>query len=81
MIRQVLREGARLAAVGTMVGIGGSHLLAQKLSQITSTAAPPPFWVWMAGPLLVAVAVALAGVLPARRALMIDPLRILRNNH
>jgi hypothetical protein len=37
-------------------------------------------WVWLAAPLLLLGAVAIASVLPARRALMVDPLTIMRDH-
>jgi ABC-type lipoprotein release transport system permease subunit len=37
-------------------------------------------WVWIAGPLVLLAAVVLASVMPARRALMADPLTIMRDN-
>jgi ABC-type lipoprotein release transport system permease subunit len=36
-------------------------------------------WVWFAGPSVLAAAVIIASVLPARRALMVDPVKLLRN--
>jgi len=38
-----------------------------------------PIWVWIAGPVVVAGAVAAASLVPARRALMADPVGVLRD--
>jgi len=78
VIYQVLREGGQLAGAGTLAGIFASFLLSQLLTRIASHIASPNSWVWIAGPIVLGCAVAIAGVLPARRALMVDPLRILR---
>jgi len=78
VIYQVLREGGQLAGVGTLAGILASFLLSQLLTRIAPNIGSPNSWVWIAGPMALGCAVAIAGVLPARRALMVDPLRILR---
>jgi putative ABC transport system permease protein len=80
VIRQVLAEGVRLAAAGTVAGLIGARLVARWLAGITPSAGAPTVWVWLAAPLVLVVAVAIASVLPARRALMVDPLTIMRDN-
>jgi len=77
VICQVLREGGQLAGAGALAGVLGSLLLSQLLPRIASSIGAPKAWVWIAGPIVLAGAVAVAGVLPARRALMVDSLRIL----
>jgi ABC-type lipoprotein release transport system permease subunit len=81
VIYQVLREGGQLAGAGTLVGVLGSLLLSQLLTRLASNIASPKSWVWVAGPIVLGCAVAVAGILPARRALMVDPLRILRSDN
>jgi ABC-type lipoprotein release transport system permease subunit len=81
VIFQVLREGGRLAGVGALAGISGALLLSQFLPRIPSNIGSPKSWVWIVGPIVLTCAVAVAGVLPARRALMVDPLRILRSGN
>lgn len=80
VIHQVLREGGRLAGAGSIAGVLGSLALSGLLPRAASGIGAPNLWVWIAGPIVLTVAVAVAGVLPARRALMLDPLRILRGN-
>jgi hypothetical protein len=50
------------------------------LSRILARIAPdhgaPVFWTWLASPLVLAEAVAIASVLPARRSLIVDPLTL-----
>ena len=80
VIGWVLGQGARLAAAGTAAGIAGSLLISGLLSRIVMTSEAPPPWVWLAGPVTLAVMVAVASVLPARRSLMVDPVRALRQD-
>jgi hypothetical protein len=80
VIWQVLKDGGRLAFAGTVAGTLGSLLLARTLSQIAPGNASPAPWIWLAAPLLLGVSVVLASVVPARRALILNPLVILRDN-
>lgn len=79
MIFQVLEEGGRLACLGTLVGMLGSLLLSRLLAGITLSNGLPALWVWLTAPLALTVAVAIASVLPARRALLVNPLTIMRD--
>jgi hypothetical protein len=80
----VLREGATLIAVGTVIGFLGAVALAKALSAIT-TAFSDAFTIGLddprlliGAPLLLAVLALLACYIPARRAAKIDPLQALR---
>jgi predicted permease len=79
VVRQVLWHGMRLAGAGTVAGMLGSLLVARWLARITPGAGWPAAWLWLAPPLLLAAAVIVASVLPARRALAVDPLTIMRD--
>jgi len=79
LVGQVLGEGARLAAAGTVAGLFLSRLVARWLLQITPTGEPTPLWVYLAAPAALLVAVLIASVLPARIALATDPLTIMRD--
>ena len=57
----------------------GSLLVARWLARITPGAGVPALWAWLAAPLVLLGAVAVASVLPARRALAVDPLMIMRD--
>jgi putative ABC transport system permease protein len=81
VIFQVLREGGRLASTGALAGTLGSILLSRMLVRIAPSNGLPAAWVWMAAPLLLAGVVLIASVLPARRALILNPLTILRDNN
>jgi putative ABC transport system permease protein len=81
VICQVLGEGGRLACAGTLAGMFGSLLLSRLLAPITLASHLPALWVWLAAPLVLTGAVAVASVLPARRALMVNPLTIMRDDN
>jgi ABC-type antimicrobial peptide transport system permease subunit len=81
VICHVLGEGAQLAGVGALTGVLGGLLLLRLLPRIASGIGSPKSWAWIAGPIGLAGAVAIAGILPTRRALMVDPLRILRSGN
>ena len=77
--RHVMARGIWLAGAGTIAGMLASLLVASWISGITSSTDGPLTWVWLAAPLTLLAAVALAGVFPVRRARAVDPLAALRN--
>lgn len=79
VIGQVLREGTRLACAGMLAGMLMSFALSRWMSRITPGSGSPTLWVWLAAPLALAVVVTLASALPARRALMTNPLMIMHD--
>ena len=81
VIGQVLGEGGRLACAGAAAGMFGSLVLSRLLAGITPMGSSPALWVWLAAPLVLAGAVGIASVLPARRALMVNPLTIMRDDN
>ena len=78
LMRAVLRDGVRLAAAGTAVGLAGAwataRLLAAGLS--ISPSDPATYGVIAATQALVAI---VAGLVPALRATRVDPVRALRH--
>jgi hypothetical protein len=78
VIGQVVAEGMRLVVIGTSLGIAGSFLVARWIAHITPAADRPSLAIWIAAPLSLVIAVGIASVLPARKALAIDPLLIMR---
>ncbi|MGB7025446.1 MAG: ABC transporter permease [Candidatus Acidiferrales bacterium] len=80
VIGQVLGEGLRLACVGTLAGMLMSLALSRWMSGITPGSGSPALWVWLAAPLALAGVVTMASVLPARRALMTNPLTIMHDD-
>ncbi len=79
LVRQVLGEGARLAAGGLVAGLLLSRIVDRWLTQINPSASTPAVWVWLAAPLALLGAVLIASVLPARLALATSPLSVMRN--
>jgi len=78
VIRQVLSKGGRLACAGLLLGTIGSWALARFLGTVVSGNTSSAWWVWLAAPLGLGVAVVLASLIPARRALIVNPVTIMR---
>jgi macrolide transport system ATP-binding/permease protein len=84
VLRLVLREGATLVSVGTVLGFLGAMAIAKMLSALTSVFVEalsigtndPQLLV--GAPVLLAAVAMLACYLPARRSAQIDPLKALR---
>ena len=79
VILQVFKEGGQLAGISSVVGILASLALARLFAHITFVNSYPAWWVWLAVPLLLVLGVLIASILPARRALLINPLTIMRD--
>jgi predicted permease len=80
IIRQIVGEGGRLAGVGAVAGMLASVVAARLLTRVAPTSDSPSVWVWLAAPLLLLGAVAIASVIPAFRALAVDPLSLTRDD-
>ena len=87
VLRLVLREGAALVAVGTVLGFLGAVALVKVLSALTSiftdsfkVATNDPRLL-VGAPLLLAGLAMLACYIPARRSAKIDPLKALREGY
>jgi putative ABC transport system permease protein len=78
VIGHVLSEGLRLAGSGTAAGMLAAVLATRWLAGIAPSTGGVAAWVWLAAPLALLAAVAVASVLPARRAVNVDPLTIMR---
>jgi putative ABC transport system permease protein len=78
VLGMVLREGTRLAAIGTAIGIAGAFAVGRAIASALF-AVQPGDWRIMAGASVCLLAVAfLACFLPARRATKVDPMVALR---
>ena len=79
VLRQVIGQGLRLAALGGAIGLGASFALARLAERLLPDA---PAWdarlVGIAGIIMLAVSAA-AAFIPARRASAVDPMVVLRN--
>jgi hypothetical protein len=80
VVLQVVREGIRLAGIGVATALIASVPVMRWLARITPEAASAPVWIWLAAPLVLAVAVTIASVLPVGRALAVNPLTVMRDN-
>jgi len=80
----VLREGAALVSVGTLLGFSGAFALAKVLSALTNifvealAVGTSDLRLLVGAPLLLAALTLLACYVPARRAAKIDPLTAVR---
>jgi hypothetical protein len=71
VILQVLKEGARLACAGIVSGV---------IAWLAIARTAPPWWSWLGASLVLATAVAVASIVPARRTLLTDPALIMRED-
>jgi hypothetical protein len=81
IICAVLIEGGRLACAGALIGMLVSAALSHSLARIAPGDNSPGLWVWLAAPLVLGMAVVIASVLPARRASIVNPLMIMRDDN
>jgi hypothetical protein len=80
VVWQVIAEGMRLVMAGTLAGIAGSLVVNQWLARITPSGDSLSAGVWLSAPALLALAVVVASVIPARIAAASDPLLLLRHD-
>jgi putative ABC transport system permease protein len=78
IVAEVLRGGLRVAGAGAIAGTALSWLATMALARAAPGFVAPVFWIWLACPLALVAIVTLAGILPARYALAIDPLTLTR---
>ena len=78
VLRMVLGKGLRMTAAGIGVGVLGSFLLMRSLRSLLFGVAQTDPVTFLAVPALLILAATLACLIPARRALKVDPLIALR---
>lgn len=78
VLRLVLRQGAAIAAAGLGVGVAGALAAGRLLESLLFQVSPTDPATLAGAALVLALAVALAGLLPARRATRVDPAEALR---
>ncbi|HUE44406.1 MAG TPA: ABC transporter permease [Candidatus Sulfotelmatobacter sp.] len=79
VLRMILTQGGKLAAVGVIVGLGASFVLTRSMeAMLFGVSASDPFTFIAVAALLTTVALA-ACYLPARRAMLVDPMVALRH--
>jgi len=78
VLKMVLRQGAKMALVGVVIGLGGAFALTRLMTSLLfGVAASDPVTFVAVAVLLILVAL-LACYLPARRAMKVDPMAALR---
>jgi putative ABC transport system permease protein len=80
VVRMVLWEGLKLAAIGTAVGLAIALPLPKIFEAIFFDVHLREPWLYLVVPLAIIVVAILAAYIPARRASSIDPMMGLRNN-
>jgi ABC-type antimicrobial peptide transport system permease subunit len=78
IFRLILRQGLVVTAIGLAAGLLVSTWLTRQLSSQLYGVTPHDPVTFTLVPLVLAIAAAVACVLPARRAARLDPLRVLR---
>jgi hypothetical protein len=79
VVRLVMIEGLRLAMIGAAAGMVVSLFVARWMTTIVPAAGWPSAAIWIAPVLLLTTAVAMASVIPARRALSADLVSLTRD--
>jgi predicted permease len=76
--RMVLKQGTTLAAIGLAIGVGASMMLGQFLSKVLFGVTPfdPPTLI--AVPTVLGIVTVIASWLPARQAMRLDPVAVIR---
>ena len=80
VLRLILGHGMLLAVAGIALGLLGAALLTGFMKSVLFGIAPSDPWTFAQVIAVLLAAAALASWLPARRALMIDPVTALRND-
>jgi predicted permease len=78
LLRQVVGQGLRLTAIGVAVGAAGSLVLARLLKSLLFGVTPNDPATYVGAAIVLLLTAALAGYLPARRAMRVDPIVALR---
>ena len=78
--RMIFLQGGRLAAIGLLVGLTLSMLLGQFLSKLLFGVTPFDVPTLVMVPTVLGVATVLASWLPARRAMRLDPVAVIRQD-
>jgi putative ABC transport system permease protein len=79
VIRLVMRQSARLVALGLAAGLAGALILTRFIASLLFGIGPHDPATFAAIVILLSLAAALAGFLPARRATRVDPIIALRD--
>ena len=78
LMRLVLGEGLRLAGIGIGVGLAGAFILTRFIEALLFGVAPRDVLTFVSVPLVLMLAALLGCLIPARRAMRVDPMNALR---
>jgi putative ABC transport system permease protein len=78
LVRHVAREGLVLSLAGIVVGVAGAWAATRLLTSLLFAVSPTDPWTFVLAPLTLFAAVALATVVPARRAARLDVMDVMR---
>jgi predicted permease len=78
--RMILKQGGVMAAVGLLIGVALSLMLGQLLSKLLFGVTPFDLPTLVAVPAVLGVATVIASWLPARRAMRLDPVAVIRQD-
>jgi putative ABC transport system permease protein len=79
VLRLVVGQGARLAAIGIGAGLAAAYGLTRLMSTMLFGVKPTDFFTFSAIPVLLGAVALLASYLPSRRAMALDPVTALRH--
>lgn len=80
IVTHLMRSGARLGAVGLAIGLVGAFAVARAMGGLLYGLSPSDPITFVAVPLVLALVVAAATWLPARRAARLEPMNALRSD-
>jgi predicted lysophospholipase L1 biosynthesis ABC-type transport system permease subunit len=78
VLRQVLKQGLVLAAIGLTLGLAGAAAATRVLASMLFQVKPNDFSIYLGVAILLGAVALMASYIPARRASRIDPLEALR---
>jgi putative ABC transport system permease protein len=78
LVPVLMRQGARWAAAGAVLGLLAAALIGVWLRGLTGFDGSYAYWAWLTGPAVLAIGVLLASVLPAFKVMRVDPLIVMR---
>ena len=78
LLRLVLGEGLRLVAAGIVLGLAGAFVLTRFIEALLFGVAPRDLFTFVSVPLILLIVALLGCLVPARRAMRVDPTSALR---